>query len=60
MKKFLMLICIVLSGCGFNKAYIIPDKFALQVNTDPNKDGGEYVDQVRFGLSWDIPQFEEE
>ena len=45
-----------IAGCDFSKKWIIPDKFTFQVNTDPNKEDNEYVDQIRYGLSWDIPQ----
>lgn len=43
------------SGCADRAHYVIPDKFALQFNTDPNKHGTEFIDQIRFGLVWDIP-----
>lgn len=51
------LICLMLlfTGCANKAHYIIPDKFAVQFNTDPNKHGSEIIDQLRFGLVWDIP-----
>lgn len=57
-RFFLVVPMILLSGCAANT--FIPDKFAFQVNTDPNKDGSEFVDQLRFGLVWDIPQLEDD
>lgn len=58
MNKILACFCVALSGC-WHTAYVVPDKFAVQVNIDPmddDKHGGDNIDQIRFGLVWDIPQ----
>ena len=64
MKYFYVLLVLLFVGCATegkrrsNAQYLTPDKFKMQfnVNTDhqDSVDGHEDLDQIRFGLDWNL------
>jgi len=64
MKYFYVLLILLFVGCATegkrrsDAQYLTPDKFKLQfnINTDhqDSVDGHEDLDQIRFGLDWNL------
>ena len=64
MKYFYVLLILLFVGCateGKRKSdaqYLSPDKFKLQLNYNTDHqdsiDGHEDLDQIRFGLDWNL------
>ena len=64
MKYFYVLLVLLFVGCATegkrrsNAQYLTPDKFKIQfnINTDHQDsiDGHEDLDQIRFGLDWNL------
>ena len=64
MKYFYVLLVLLFVGCATegkrrsNAQYLTPDKFKMQfnINTDHQDsiDGHEDLDQIRFGLDWNL------
>ena len=64
MRYFYVLLILLFVGCATegkrrsNAQYLTPDKFKIQfnINTDHQDsiDGHEDLDQIRFGLDWNL------